>query len=129
MGERVSIAVIGGGRMGTPLVMDFLTRPFVDLVGVVDKNPDSRGAQIAKQHDIFFCTDVSELAQDAENIDMVIDVSGDPQVKKSLKEAFVASGNRTTIIVHDITARLIMSLAADSSELIETVHPEDQGIG
>jgi len=129
MGERVSIAVIGGGRMGTPLIMDFLTRPFIDLVGVVDKNPESRGAQIAKLHDIFFSEDVAVLAERASDVDMIIDVSGDPQVKKTLKEAFMASGNRSTILVHDLTARLIMSLAADSSELMETLHPTDTGIG
>lgn len=129
MSAKVRIAVVGGGRMGTPLIMDFLTRPFVSLVGVADVNPESRGAQIAKTHGIFFCEDTSVLAQKGEEIDMIIDVSGDPDVKKSLKQAFIDSNNRSTIIVHDLTARLIMSLAADSSELVETYHPEDRGIG
>jgi len=129
MSEKVRIAVVGGGRMGTPLIMDFMTRPFISLAGVVDVNPESRGAQIAKAHGIFFCEDASMLADRSKNIDMIIDVSGDPEVKKSLKQAFVESNNRSTIIVHDLTARLIMSLAADSSELVETYHPEDRGIG
>ncbi len=129
MGERVRVAIIGGGRMGMPLIMDFLTRPFVEIAGIADRDTESRGAQIARQHGIFFCEDAATLAARGDDIDMIIDVSGDPQVKRQLKDAFVASDNRTTIIVHDLTARLIMSLAADSEELVETVHPEDRGIG
>lgn len=129
MGERVRVAIVGGGRMGTPLIMDFLTRPFIEIVGIADKNPESRGAQLARQYGISFFEDVATLAASGDSIDMIIDVSGDPQVKRQLKDIFIASGNRTTIIVHDLTARLLMSLAADSEDLVETVHPEDRGIG
>ncbi len=129
MGERVRIAIVGGGRMGTPLMMDLLARPFVEIVGLADRDPQSRGAILAQQNDIFFCEDADVLASRGEEIDIIFDLSGDPSVKRSLKDAFVAQDNRTTIILSDLTARLIMSLVADSQELVATVHPDDRGIG
>ena len=127
--DKVRVAIVGGGRTGTPLLEDFLKRPFIEVVGVADADSDSAGAAIARQNGIFFTPDADVLAAKGNGIDLIIEVSGDPAVKPALKDAFMAQGNRHTLIVHDLIARLIMSLSADSDTLIEAYHPEDQGIG
>lgn len=129
MGEKVRVAIVGGGRAGTPLIEDFLARPFVELVGVADKNPDSPGAVYAREHGVFYVEDADVLCAKADEIDLIIEVSGDPAVKPALRDAFQAQGNRHTVIVPDIVARLIMSLSSNAEELVESVHPEDRGIG
>ena len=127
--QKIRVAVVGGGRTGTPLIDDLLRRPFVELVGVADVDTDSPGSVLARDNGVFVTSDFEELASMGDGVDIIIEVSGDPEVKPKLKNAFVVQGNRTTIIMQDIVARLIMSIVADSDVLLESVHPEDRGIG
>ena len=127
--EIVRIAVVGGGRTGTPLIEEFLRTPYTQLVGVADMNPDSDGALLAKENGVFFTTDALLFASKGDEIDLLIEVSGDPTVKRRLKDAFIQEGNRHTIIMHDLVARLVISLVSDSDHLIEALHPDDEGIG
>jgi hypothetical protein len=50
-------------------------------------------------------------------------------VKRRLKDAFINEGNRHTIIMHDLVARLMISMISESTELIASLHPDDEGIG
>jgi acetaldehyde dehydrogenase (acetylating) len=129
MGDKVRIAVAGGGRMGTPLIEEFLKRPYAELVGVADVDPASAGAQLARDNGAAFTTDALDFAKMDGEIDLLFEVSGDPGLKRRLKDAFVAAGNRHTIIVHDLVARLVMTVVAGSDELVPPLHPDDVGVG
>jgi predicted homoserine dehydrogenase-like protein len=125
----ISIAVVGGGRTGGPLLESLLALPYVRIVGVADRDVDSPGARIARERGIFFTENADVLAAKADETDLIIEVSGDPGVKPALKRAFRAQGNSDTIIVHDLVARLLMTLATGSDELAPTFHPHDTGVG
>lgn len=129
VGDIVRVAVIGGGRTGTPLIQDFLKRPFIELVGVADIDPESIGATLAKDGGVFFTTDAMELASKGDEIDLLVEVSGDESLKPKIKNHFVARGNKHTIIMHDLVARLVISLLCNSEKLVETYHPADNGVG
>lgn len=127
--EKVRIAIVGGGRTGTPMLEDFLKRAFIEVVGLADTDLASRGAALARENGIPVYKTADELAAKAADIDVIVEVSGDPAVKPALKTAFVAQGNRTTVIVHDIVARIMLSMVENSDTLIETYHPGDLGVG
>lgn len=129
MAETVNVAIVGAGRAATPLIENLLSRPFVKIVGIADKNPDSPGAVLARENGIFYAEHADVLAAKGAEIDILFDLSGDPSVKPALKDAFVVQGNRTTIIAADLISRLIQSICQDSDTLIESVHPTDRGIG
>lgn len=129
MGDIVRIAIVGGGRTGLPLLEDFLKRPYVEVIGVADKDASSPGAKLAREKGIFFTENADVLAAKASLIDVIIEVSGDPSVKPILKDAFQAQGNRHTIILQDVVARLFVSIIQNSQELVESFHPDDEGIG
>jgi predicted homoserine dehydrogenase-like protein len=129
MGDVVRIAVVGGGRIGAPLIAELLTRPYIRIVGVADSDQDSAGARIAKDNGVFFTTDALLFASRGDEIDLLIEVSGDASVKRRLKDAFIQEGNRHTIIMHDLIARLVMTMASGADELVATVHPDDVGVG
>ena len=129
MGDRVRIAVAGGGRTGTPLIKEFLKRPYAELVGVADVDPTSTGAQLARDHGAVFTTDALDFAKMDREIDLLFEVSGDPGLKRRLKDAFVGAGNRHTIIVHDLVARLVMTVVSGSDDLVAPLHPDDVGVG
>lgn len=127
--DKVRIAIVGLGRTGTPLFEYLLTRHWAEVIGVADKNEAGRGTTVARENGIFYTPDPDVLAAKGADIDVIIEVTGDPSVKPMLKEAFVAQGNRDTVIVHDIVARMLLSIVNDTDELLETFHPKDHGIG
>lgn len=129
MSDKIRMAVVGAGRTGTPLIENLIEMPYIELVGVCDLNPATDGVQVAKKYNIFFTDDVMELASKGEEIDMIIEVTGDPSVKPTLKAAFIEQDNRKTIILHDMVARLVLSIATGSNELLPAFHPHDTGIG
>lgn len=129
MGDIVRIAFVGGGRTCMPLLEDFLKRPYIEVIGVADVDPESPGAKFAVDNGIFFTEHADVLAAKASEIDVIIEVSGDPAVKPALRDAFMAQGNRHTIILQDVVARLFISLVQNSQELVESFHPGDEGIG
>ena len=127
--EKVRVAIVGGGRTGAPLIEAFLGTPYVDLVGVADTNPDCAGAALARENGIFFTTDAMLFASKGDEIDLLFEVSGDLSVKRRLKDAFIQEGNRHTIIVHDLVARLVTSIVTESDTLVPSMHPDDDGVG
>lgn len=124
----VSVALVGGGRTGGPLLEALLALPYVRVVGVADRDASSPGAELARARGIFLTPHADVLAAKAQEIDLIIEVSGDPNVKPALKSAFRAQGNSDTIIVHDLVARLLMTLAIGSDSLAPTFHPQDTGV-
>ena len=74
-------------------------------------------------------TPVIILSAKGDEIDLLIEVSGDPSVKRRLKDAFINEGNRHTIIMHDLVARLFISMLAHAEELTPSFHPDDDGVG
>ncbi|MDP2400413.1 MAG: hypothetical protein Q8M66_00395 [Actinomycetota bacterium] len=129
MAERIRIGIVGGGRLGAPLIMDFITRPFIEVVAIADKKPDCRGAQIAAQRGIYFTQDPMDLIERSDGIELIIDMTGDPELRPMLVKGLLARSDTTTILVHELSARLIMSLAADSRVMVERPEAEDDGIG
>jgi len=127
--EKVRVAIVGGGRTGAPLLEKLSALPFIEVVGVADRDASSPGAKLAQERGLFFTEYASVLGAKSDEIDLIIEVSGDPSVKPDLKEAFRAQGNTETIIVHDLVARLIMTLASGEDELAPSFHPHDRGIG
>ena len=129
MSEKIRIAIVGGGRTGAPLLEALSALPYIEVIGVADRDSESTGARFAQERGIFYTEEASVLGAKAHEIDLIIEVSGDPMVKPALKDAFRAQGNTETIIVHDLVARLLMTLATGAGELVPSIHPHDRGIG
>lgn len=129
MSESLSIAIIGAGRTGTPLLRDLLQYDYIQLVGVADRVTQSPGMQLAREHEIPCYTDPMDLVQAVGNVDILVEVSGDPALKPQIKQHYEETDNRHTLIMHDLIARLIISLCDKRDHLIPTQHPDDAGIG
>lgn len=129
MNQQLSIAVIGAGRTGTPLLKDLLQYDYIQLLGVADIDPGSPGMQLAKSKGIACYTDPMQLVEAAGSVDILVEVSGDQQLKGRIKSYYEQTGNRKTLIMHDLIARLLISLCDQSPTLVPSFHPQDQGIG
>jgi len=67
-------------------------------------------------------SDFMDLARLGENVDILIDVTGVPVVRESLRQYMQESGNDHTLIMHERIAILLMSLFA--GRLVKGKHDE-----
>lgn len=127
--ESLSIALIGAGRTGTPLLKDLLQYPYIHVVGVADQDAASPGMRLAKGKGIPCYLEPMDLVKEAGEVDLLVEVSGDPTLKGQIKAYYERTGNRKTLLVHDLLARLMISLSDRSPRLVPSFHPDDEGIG
>ena len=106
------IAVIGAGETGTPLLKQLLDAPFVQVLGVADLDLTMPGIALAKERGVKVTADFMELARLGKEVDIIIDVTGAPKVRETLRKHMVESGNDHTLILHERIALLMMSLSA-----------------
>ncbi|MFP5512514.1 MAG: oxidoreductase [Alphaproteobacteria bacterium] len=114
------VAVVGAGETGTPLLRKLLAAPFVELLGVADLDPDAPGMRLASHRGVKTTTDFHELARLGEQLDVLIDVTGVPAVRESLRKAMQETGNHHTVIVHEMVVQLMLSLL--NGELVRLKH-------
>jgi len=129
MKDSVSVALIGAGRTGTPLLQELFNYPYVTFAGVADLNDQAEGMALAREKGIATFTDPMSLVALGEEIDILVEVSGDTSLKKQIKDAFEKSGNRHTLIMHDLIARLFISVCTRQQDMIPSLHPDDIGVG
>lgn len=109
--KSIKVGVVGAGETGTPLLRQLLAAEFVDVVGVADLDEAAPGMVLARQHGRRTTTDFMELAALREGVDIIIDVTGVADVRDRLRNSMQESGNRHTIIMHEMIAVLMMSLS------------------
>jgi len=80
------VAIIGGGHGGTALMEIFAEDPLVTVVGLSEIRPHTMGVRLAKKIGIPVLRRYQDLLK-IKDVDLVIDVTGDPDVEKTLLEA------------------------------------------
>jgi len=129
MSDSLRVAIIGVGRTGTPLLQELLKYSYIDIVGVADLDPYAEGIKLSATKGIFTTSDPMELVMKGSSIDILVEVSGDSMLKRTIKAEFERSGNTRTIIMHDLIARLFISVCTHQQQLIPGLHPQDVGVG
>ena len=79
------VAIIGAGRGGTALLEIFANDPLVDIVAVAEIDASAPGLALAKRFKIPVTRDYRMLLN-LERVDLIIDVSGSPDVWQSLQD-------------------------------------------
>lgn len=79
------IVIIGAGKGGAALLEIFHGDPTVQVIGISDKREHAPGLELARGYGIFTTTDFRTLLSE-KAIDMIIDVTGDPDVGSILAE-------------------------------------------
>ena len=129
MSDKINIALIGAGRTGTPLLKEMLKYSYLNIIGVADLDAAAEGMKIAAENGIFTTTVPVDLISKGDAIDILVEVSGDLSLKKIIKDYLQKTDNKKTIIMHDLIARLFISMTTLQSKLIPSLHPEDVGVG
>lgn len=80
------VAIIGAGHGGTALMEIFAEDPLVTVVGVAETRPITGGVRLAKKLGIPVLRRYQDLLK-MKDVDLVIDVTGNPEVEQKLLEA------------------------------------------
>lgn len=129
MANTVKVALIGAGRTGTPLLKELMKHKYIKIVGVADWKEGAAGIKLAAKKRIYTTADPMALLKKSKGVDILIDVTGDTKLKKNIKDFLAKSRNKRTIIMHDLIARLFISVSTRKTKLIPGFHPKDVGIG
>lgn len=114
------IAVIGAGETGLPLLKQLFGSSFVKVLGIADLDLGLPGIALAKSHNVMVTNDFMELARLGKDVDIIIDVTGVPKVRDTLRKHMVETGNDHTLIMHERIALLMLSLS--SGKLVTGKH-------
>lgn len=113
--QKQKVAIVGLGRVGSAFLDELLclTGKGVKVAYAVEKN-DTPGRRAAEAAGVKILT-VDELIALGEEVDIVFDLTGIPEVRKGLREKFFASNNRHTVIAPESIAHFLWSIMSDTA--------------
>ncbi|CEG27785.1 sigma-54 interaction domain-containing protein [Bacillus sp. B-jedd] len=112
------IMIIGAGKGGTAILKMLKETEVLNVKAVVDRNLDAPGVLLAKRKGISTGTDWKPFI--GKEIDIVIDVTGNPEVFPELRQTVP----RETILIPGSVAFLISTLMEEKEDLIERLKNE-----
>ena len=76
--------------------------------------------RLARERGVATTNDFMDIANQGEEVDIVIDATGVAAVRDQLRQHFQDSGNRHTVIMHETIVLLMMSLS--QGKLVASKH-------
>lgn len=112
MSHPVRVALLGLGEVGERFAEYFLEkiqedRARVEIVAVAHRNLDSPVAMGFRHSRVPVFEDAMEVVSLGPRVDGIFDLTGDPDVRRNLREALQASHNRHTVIAPEVVAHLL----------------------
>lgn len=117
MEEKISVAIIGLGRVGSVFLekLNQLENREVFIKAAYEENPDSPGLTICRRKGIHTCSNINEITEMGSEIDIIFNLTGDLTVERNLRLAQVKSKNHQTVIVSRIVAALLWKAISDGA--------------
>lgn len=112
MGRVVKVALLGLGEVGEKFAEHFLEKiqeehVKVEIVAVAHRNLESPVALGFLHSKVPVFRDAMEIVTLGAKVDIIFDLTGDPDVRKRLREALQASHNQHTVIAPEVVAHLL----------------------
>jgi DNA-binding NtrC family response regulator len=103
-----TVVIVGAGKGGRALLEMLVGDPTVTIAGISDLNPWAPGIDLARRLNLPIATDFRELVGQRD-VDLVIDVTGDPEVHRTIH----AVKRAATEVMGGIGARFMWDLVAE----------------
>lgn len=117
---RQKILVIGAGRGGTAMLDLFLDDPMVEIVGIIDTNPQAPALEIAKRVGIKSFTDLAE-AIEASHPCLAFNLTGDDSIF-AYAESQLSKGNVVSGFQARFLWRLLTRLKQTNEQITHLAH-------
>jgi len=126
MSENINVALVGLGRIGQQFALSLAShikegdKP-ITIIAVAEQDPNSEAAKQFADEGVSVFTDAAEIAALGDHLDIIFDLTGVPAVRQALREKLQETGNRNTVIVPEVFARLLWSFLEYGAELAAPV--------
>ena len=107
-----NIMIVGAGKGGTAILKILKESEVLKVVVVIDQNPNAPGLGIAREDGMKTGTSWQPFLN--EEIDIIIDVTGDEAVFQGIREA----KNKKTVLIPGSVAFLVSKLMEEKEELV-----------
>ncbi len=106
----IQIAVVGLGRVGGRFLEMLLDSglPGMTLCAVSEKG-ETEGRRLAEEKGIPL-ESVADIVARGDQVDVIFDLSGQPQVRQELREGMQNTGNRHTVVAPEVMAHLTWAM-------------------
>lgn len=123
--DRYRIAIVGLGRVGGFFLNEMLKLHDrgLDIVACVEIK-DTPGKIIAEDAGVPVVT-MDELVAMGREVDVIFELTGSPAVRADLRQDLDLGGNRHTVVVSTLLARLISRII--SEDPIPDLHADSRG--
>lgn len=113
-----TVMIVGAGKGGTAILKIMKETAMLDVVAVVDCNPNAPGLLMAKRDGIATGTDWRQFIK--QDIDMIVEVTGEKDVFIELRDAKM----NNSILIPGSVAFIIASLIEEKENLITSIQNE-----
>ena len=112
MNAVVKVALLGLGEVGEVFAENFLEKiqeeqVNVEIVAVAHRDLESAVALGFSQSKVPVFKDALEVVSLGAKVDIIFDLTGDPDLRRKLRLAFQESHNQHTVIAPEVVARLL----------------------
>lgn len=110
--KKVNVAIVGLGRVGSTFLAKLAEREGqgVSIVAAAERDAKSAGVGIAKGKGIKVFGDTKDIVTMGDEVDIIFDLTGNPDARKNLRGELARSGNQHTVIAPEVVAFLIWDL-------------------
>lgn len=112
MSKVVRVALLGLGEVGEIFAENFLEKiqeehVNVEIVAVAHRNLESPVALGFSQSGVPVFKDALEVVSMGARVDIIFDLTGEPDLRANLRVALQAANNRHTVIAPEVVAHLL----------------------
>lgn len=117
--KEVKVAIVGLGQVGSMFLSKLSEREGkgVKIVAAAEISSDSPGVGAAKELGITVHSDSKEIVAMGESIDIIFDLTGNTDAKRSLRSELARSGNQHTVLAPEVVAFLMWDLMGEEGAL------------
>jgi homoserine dehydrogenase len=122
MSNKVRVALLGLGSVGEIFAENFLEKiqeehVNVEIVAVASRDLESPVAMGFVHSKIPVFRDALEVIDLGDQVDIIFDLTGNPQLRKDLRIRLQETNNRHTVIAPEVVAHLLWNFFGEVGEL------------
>lgn len=120
-GMEVKAAIVGLGRVGSIFLKKLIEKDGqgIKIVAVAERDENASGVQFALDNGIEVYREGKEITALGEEIDIIFELTGNPNEKMLLRRELLRAKNLHTVLAPETIALFIWGLIAEGEELPE----------
>jgi homoserine dehydrogenase len=122
MSNKVNVALLGLGLVGEKFAENFLEKiqeehVNVEIVAVSTLDPGAAVAMGFAHSKVPVYTNALDVVKMGDKVDIIFDLTGDPELRKNLRTRLQETKNGHTVIAPEVVAHLLWNFFGEKTEM------------